>query len=123
MLTELSRNKVFYSWFDAPIGYIGITKECRVDWRDWWHNNENVKLVQFMGKDNIPFHTILFPAFCIGAHDNYTLMKEISVNEFLNYEGQQFSKSRNLGIFGDDAKSTGIPSDVFHGKCPNGFRS
>ena len=106
-------DKVFYSWFDAPIGYIGITKENRADWKDWWHDNTNVKLVQFMGKDNIPFHTILFPAFCIGAHDQYTLMKEISVNEFLNYEGQQFSKSRNLGVFGDDAKSTGIPADVF----------
>jgi methionyl-tRNA synthetase len=106
-------DKVFYSWFDAPIGYIGITKECREDWKEWWHDNQNVKLVQFMGKDNIPFHTILFPAFCIGAHDNYTLLKDISVNEFLNYEGQKFSKSRNIGVFGDDAKSTGIPADVF----------
>ncbi|MGV8171268.1 MAG: methionine--tRNA ligase [Candidatus Woesearchaeota archaeon] len=106
-------NKVFYSWFDAPIGYIGITKENREDWNDWWHDNANVKLVQFMGKDNIPFHTILFPAFCIGAHDNYTLMRDISVNEFLNYENGQFSKSRNLGVFGDDARDTGIPADVF----------
>ncbi|MGV8086446.1 MAG: methionine--tRNA ligase [Candidatus Woesearchaeota archaeon] len=105
--------KVFYSWFDAPIGYIGITKENRDDWKEWWHNDSNVKLVQFMGKDNIPFHTILFPAFCIGAKDNYTLMKEISVNEFLNYENAQFSKSRNTGVFGDDAKNTGIPADVF----------
>jgi len=107
------KDKVFYSWFDAPIGYIGITSECKEDWKDWWHNDENVKLVQFMGKDNIPFHTILFPAFCIGTHDSYTLMKEISVNEFLNYENGQFSKSRNIGVFGDDAKSTGIPADVF----------
>jgi len=106
-------DKVFYSWFDAPIGYIGITSECREDWKDWWHDNNNVKLVQFMGKDNIPFHTILFPSFCIGAHDNYTLMSEISVNEFLNYENGQFSKSRNIGVFGDDARSTGIPADVF----------
>jgi len=106
-------DKVFYSWFDAPIGYIGITKENREDWKDWWHDNENVKLVQFMGKDNIPFHTILFPAFCIGAHDTYTLMRDISVNEFLNYENGQFSKSRNIGVFGDDAKNTGIPADVF----------
>jgi len=106
-------DKVFYSWFDAPIGYIGITKENREDWKDWWHDDKNVKLVQFMGKDNIPFHTILFPAFCIGAHDNYTLLKDISVNEFLNYEGQKFSKSRNIGLFGDDAKDTGIPADVF----------
>jgi len=107
------QDKVFYSWFDAPIGYIGITKECRGNWHDWWHDNDGTKLVQFMGKDNIPFHTILFPAFCIGSHDNYTLMSEISVNEFLNYEGAKFSKSRNIGVFGDDAKSTGIPADVF----------
>ena len=56
-------NKVFYSWFDAPIGYIGITKEIRDDWHDWWHTPHKTRLVQFMGKDNIPFHTILFPAF------------------------------------------------------------
>ncbi len=105
--------KVFYSWFDAPIGYIGITKECRKDWKKLWFNRENVKLVQFMGKDNIPFHTILFPAFLIGTDDAYTLMDEISVNEFLNYEGGQFSKSRNVGVFGDDAKNTGISADVF----------
>jgi len=105
-------DKVFYSWFDAPIGYIGITKECRKDWKEMWFDNKT-KLVQFMGKDNIPFHTILFPAFLIGTKDNYTLMKEISVNEFLNYENGQFSKSRNLGVFGDDVKSTGISADVF----------
>jgi methionyl-tRNA synthetase len=106
-------DKVFYSWFDAPIGYIGITAQCRKDWKEWWHNPSNVKLVQFMGKDNIPFHTILFPAFLIGARDNYTLMSSISVNEFLNYEGGQFSKSRNVGVFGDDAISTGLSPDVF----------
>lgn len=105
-------DKVFYSWFDAPIGYIGITKENNKNWHELWHDN-NVKLVQFMGKDNIPFHTMLFPSFLIGAQDNYTLMKELSVNEFLNYEGGQFSKSRNIGVFGDDAKATGISPDVF----------
>jgi len=105
--------KVFYSWFDAPIGYIGITAECRKDWKDWWHSPSQVRLVQFMGKDNIPFHTILFPAFLIGTKDNYTLMSRISVNEFLNYEGGQFSKSRNIGVFGDDAVSTGLSPDVF----------
>jgi methionyl-tRNA synthetase len=106
-------NKVFYSWFDAPIGYIGITKECRPDWKEWWHDPDGVRLVQFMGKDNIPFHTILFPAFLIGADDNYTLMDQISSNEYLNYEGGQFSKSRNLGVFGDDCQKTGIPADVW----------
>ncbi|MBC8495764.1 methionine--tRNA ligase [archaeon] len=104
--------KVFYSWFDAPIGYIGITAECKKDWKSWWHAKD-VKLVQFMGKDNIPFHTILFPAFLIGTRDNYTLLNSISVNEYLNYEGGQFSKSRHQGVFGSDAKNIGIPADVW----------
>jgi methionyl-tRNA synthetase len=106
-------NKVFYSWFDAPIGYISITKECRKDWKKWWHDDSNVKLVQFMGKDNIPFHTILFPSFLIGSKGNYTLLDTISVNEYLNYEGGMFSKSRNIGVFGDDAQDTGIRADVW----------
>jgi len=106
-------NKVFYSWFDAPIAYISITKENRTDWREWWLNPERVNLVQFMGKDNIPFHTILFPASLIGTGDNYTLMNEISVNEYLNYEGGMFSKSKHVGVFGDDAIDTGIKPDVY----------
>ncbi|MBU1201090.1 MAG: methionine--tRNA ligase [Nanoarchaeota archaeon] len=105
-------HKVFYSWFDAPIGYISITAEAKKDWRDWWHSKD-VRLVQFMGKDNIPFHTIMFPAFLIGAKDNYTLLDSISVNEFLNYETGQFSKSRHQGVFGNDAKEIGIPADVW----------
>ena len=109
---EKYKDKVFYSWFDAPIGYISITAEKREDWKEWWHS-KNVKLVQFMGKDNIPFHTILFPSFLIGTKDNYTLMDSISVNEYLNYEGGQFSKSRHQGVFGNDAKDTGIPADVW----------
>jgi len=104
--------KVFYSWFDAPIGYIGITKECRKDWRDWWFGKD-VKLVQFMGKDNIPFHTVMFPASLIGTKDGYILLDRISSNEYINYEGGQFSKSRNLGVFGDDAIKTGIPADIW----------
>ncbi|TKJ17894.1 methionine--tRNA ligase [Candidatus Woesearchaeota archaeon B3_Woes] len=106
-------NKVFYSWFDAPIGYIGITKETKKDWHDLWHSPDKTKLVQFMGKDNIPFHTILFPAFLIGAKDNYTLLNEINVNEYLNYETGKFSKSRGEGVFGDDAIETGICADAF----------
>jgi methionyl-tRNA synthetase len=106
-------NKVFYSWFDAPIGYIGITKEFRKDWQDWWKNPKDTRLVQFMGKDNIPFHTILFPAFCIGTKDNYTLLDTISVNEYLNYEGGMFSKSRGIGVFGDSAKESGIKADMW----------
>ncbi|HLP80195.1 MAG TPA: methionine--tRNA ligase [Acidobacteriota bacterium] len=106
-------DKVFYSWFDAPIGYISITKECRKDWHDWWHNNKDVRLVQFMGKDNTQFHTILFPAFLLGAKDDYTLLDTISVNEFLNYADGKFSKSRGTGVFGDSAIETGIHPDAY----------
>ncbi len=106
-------NKVFYSWFDAPIGYIGITKQNRQDWRDWWFNDKEVSLVQFMGKDNIPFHTILFPAYLIGTRDNYTLLDKLSVNEYLNYEDLKFSKSLGIGVFGDDVISLGFRPDVW----------
>lgn len=105
-------NKVFYSWFDAPIGYIGITKECKKDWKDWWLNPDT-RLVQFMGKDNIPFHTILFPSFLIGTGDPYVLVSGLSVNEYLNYEGGMFSKSRGIGVFGDSAMETGIKADIW----------
>jgi len=95
-------HKVFYSWFDAPIGYIGITAHYKKDWKQWWLSKDT-KLVQFMGKDNIAFHTILFPSFLIGTGDPYTLVSELSVNEYLNYETGMFSKSRQIGVFGDDA--------------------
>jgi methionyl-tRNA synthetase len=105
-------NKVFYSWFDAPIGYISITKEHKKNWETYW-KDQDTELVQFMGKDNIPFHTILFPAFLIGSDLGYTLVNKLSVNEYLNYESGKFSKSRNTGVFGDDAKETGIHADIF----------
>jgi len=105
--------KVFYSWFDAPLGYVSITKKYIADYHNWWHNPLDVKLIQFMGKDNVPFHTILFPASLIGADDKYTLLNHISSNEYLNYEGGQFSKSRNQGVFATDAKETGIPADIW----------
>ncbi|MBW3021458.1 methionine--tRNA ligase [Candidatus Woesearchaeota archaeon] len=107
-------DKVFYSWFDAPIGYISILNESlEKEFEMWWHNPDNVQLVQFMGKDNIPFHTILFPAFLIGAKDKYTLLHTMASNEYLNYEKVQFSKSRGTGVFGDDCMDTGIPADVW----------
>lgn len=106
-------HKVFYVWFDAPIGYIAITKEHRKDWKDWWHNSEDVRLVQFMGKDNIPFHSVLFPASLIGSDDEYTIIDTLNANEYLNYEDSKFSKSRGIGVFGDNAKETGIPADAW----------
>lgn len=90
--------KVFYVWFDAPIGYISITADYTPGWEQWWKNPEQVELVQFMGKDNVPFHTVIFPATLIGTGDKWTMMKKISVTEYLNYESGKFSKSRGTGF-------------------------
>ncbi|MBN2458940.1 methionine--tRNA ligase [Candidatus Woesearchaeota archaeon] len=104
---------VFYVWFDAPIGYISITAHKFSDWKDWWKAPEHVHLYQFMGKDNVPFHTILFPASLLGTRDKYTMLYHINTTEYLNYEDGKFSKSRNVGVFGDDASKTGLPADAF----------
>jgi len=96
-------SKVFYVWFDAPIGYISATKRgFPDDWQDWWLAPESTELYQFMAKDNIPFHTVVFPASLIGTGKNWTLLHHISSTEYLKYEGGKFSKSRNIGIFGND---------------------
>ncbi|KAJ0051563.1 hypothetical protein Pint_01529 [Pistacia integerrima] len=107
------RNLVFYVWFDAPIGYISITSCYTSDWEKWWKNPENVELYQFMGKDNVPFHTVMFPSTLLGTGENWTLMKSISVTEYLNYEAGKFSKSKGVGVFGNDAKDTNIPAEVW----------
>jgi len=110
-------HKVFYVWFDAPIGYISITQDyCNLTgekWEEWWKTPEEVVLYQFMGKDNIPFHTIIFPAMLMGTEEGYILLSQISVNEYLTYEGGPFSKSRGLGVFCDDVKASGVPPDVW----------
>ena len=109
------KNKVFYVWFDAPIGYLSIT--CNFlgeeNWKQWWMNPEHVKLYQFMGKDNVPFHTIMFPSTILGTRENYTMLFHLSGTEYLNYEGVKFSKSRGIGVFGDMAKTTGICPEVW----------
>ncbi|KAJ9530763.1 hypothetical protein QJQ45_014926, partial [Haematococcus lacustris] len=89
--------KVFYVWFDAPIGYISITANYTAEWEQWWKNPKDVELVQFMGKDNVPFHTVIFPATLLGTGGPWTMMRNISVTEYLNYEGGKFSKSRGTG--------------------------
>ncbi|BCR22002.1 methionine--tRNA ligase [Borrelia sp. HM] len=106
-------NKVFYVWFDAPIGYISITKEITKDWESWWKNNENVNLVQFIGKDNILFHTIIFPSVELGSQENWTMPCHIASSEYLNYENLKFSKSAGTGIFGNDVMNTEIPADAW----------
>ncbi|MFH2129542.1 MAG: methionine--tRNA ligase, partial [bacterium] len=96
-------NKVFYVWFDAPIGYISATKSARPDsWKEWWQDPEHTQLYQFMAKDNIPFHTVVFPACLLGTEKPWTLLHHISSTEYLNYENEKFSKSRRTGVFGTD---------------------
>ena len=113
--------KVFYVWFDAPIGYISMTGNlgdqrggdwrCFVDY--WWKSPSETELFQFMGKDNIPFHTVIFPSSLLGGGDNWTLLHHMSSTEYLNYESGKFSKSRGVGVFGTDVMETGIPADVW----------
>jgi len=116
-------NKVFYVWFDAPIGYISISK-CLFDrynnaetslsqWKSWWQNPEQVELFQFIGKDNIPFHTVIFPSSLIGSKRDWTKLHHMSSTEYLNYESGKFSKSKGIGVFGSDAKESGIPADIW----------
>lgn len=106
-------NKVFYVWFDACIGYVSITACYTKEWRQWWHNPEKVELHQFMGKDNVPFHTVVFPATQIATRDKWTMLQDISTTEYLQYEGGKFSKSRNLGVFGNNAQEIGVPPSVW----------
>ncbi|XP_020426000.1 probable methionine--tRNA ligase isoform X1 [Prunus persica] len=117
---EKFKDKVFYVWFDAPIGYISITSCYTPDWEKWWKNPEDVELYQFMGKDNVPFHTVkmfsshvMFPSTLIGTGEKWTLMKSISVTEYLMYEAGKFSKSKGTGIFGNDVQDTNIPVEVW----------
>lgn len=110
---ERFKDKVFYVWYDAPIGYISITATYTDEWEKWWKNPQEVELFQFMGKDNTPFHTVMFPASLIGSGEDWTLLHHLSTTEYLNYEGGKFSKSRGIGVFGSDAKATGIPSEIW----------
>lgn len=155
-------DKVFYVWFDAPIGYFSITAEYSPDhWREWWEAGDRpplaptpssvgvvptaaatpppppppsgapsaaaeaagavpagddkptVELVQFMGKDNVPFHTVVFPAAQLGSRRPWTMVRHLSTTEYLQYESGKFSKSRGVGVFGTDAKETGIGPAVW----------
>ncbi|CAK9294564.1 unnamed protein product [Gordionus sp. m RMFG-2023] len=106
-------DKVFYVWYDAPIGYLSITADYTDDWEQWWKNPEEVTLYNFMAKDNVPFHSVIFPCCLLGTGENYTLVNHLIATEYLNYEDEKFSKSRGVGIFGDQVKETGIPSDIW----------
>ncbi|EJD48944.1 methionyl tRNA synthetase [Auricularia subglabra TFB-10046 SS5] len=106
-------NKVLYVWFDACIGYVSITANYTPEWRQWWFNQKNVKLYQFMGKDNTYFHSVLFPSSQLGDGRDWTMLHHLSTTEFLNYENGKFSKRYNRGVFGPAARETGVPPDVW----------
>ena len=114
--------KVFYVWFDAPIEYIAATSEWAkslklpdVAWERWWRTDkgaDDVKYVQFMGKDNVPFHTLSFPATIMGSGEPWKLVDYIKSFNYLNYDGGQFSTSQKRGIFMDQALNL-LPSDYW----------
>lgn len=89
--------KVLYVWFDAPIGYISMTKELREDWELYWKSPDS-RIVHFIGKDNIVFHTLIFPAMCM-AHGEYQIADQVPANEFMNLEGEKISTSRNWAVW------------------------
>ncbi|MDE6467521.1 MAG: methionine--tRNA ligase, partial [Muribaculaceae bacterium] len=96
---EGAEGKVLYVWFDAPIGYISNTKELLPDsWETWWKDPET-RVINFIGKDNIVFHCIVFPAMLMAYGDNFQLPDNVPANEFLNLEGDKISTSRNWAVW------------------------
>ncbi|OYU39716.1 MAG: methionine--tRNA ligase [Pseudorhodobacter sp. PARRP1] len=114
--------KVFYVWFDAPIEYIACTAEWAdaqglpdAAWQRWWRTDmgaSDVTYYQFMGKDNVPFHTLSFPATILGSGEPWKLVDYLKSFNYLNYDGGQFSTSRGRGVFMDQALSI-LPSDYW----------
>ncbi|MEN9833103.1 MAG: hypothetical protein RL753_257, partial [Bacteroidota bacterium] len=95
---EGADGKVLYVWFDAPLGYITATQELKGDdWETWW-KDPSTRLVHFIGKDNIVFHCVIFPAILM-QHGGYILPDQVPANEFLNLEGQKLSTSRNWAVW------------------------
>jgi methionyl-tRNA synthetase len=113
--------KVFYVWFDAPLAYIAATKDWAEsdpsggrDWKSWWYGEaaEDVTYVQFMGKDNVPFHTLTFPGSVLGTREPWTLATFLKALNWLNYYGGKFSTSQGVGIFMSDAIEL-LPADYW----------
>lgn len=110
-------NKIFYVWFDAPIGYISSTKEWADNtrkpdqWELYWKDH-GAKIYNFLGKDNIPFHTIFWPAMLI-ANGKYNLPYQVVGLQFCNFEGDKISKSRNWGVFCEKIPDSGVDVDVW----------
>lgn len=112
--------KVFYVWFDAPIEYIACAQEWvdagkGTDWERWWRTDkgaDDVTYYQFMGKDNVPFHTLSFPVTLLGSGEPWKMVDYLKSFNYLNYDGGQFSTSRGRGVFMDQALSI-LPSDYW----------
>ncbi len=113
-------DKVFYVWFDAPIEYIACAREWvdagkGDDWERWWRTDKgagDVRYTQFMGKDNVPFHTLSFPVTIMGSGEPWKLVDYIKSFNYLNYDGGQFSTSRGRGVFMDQALEI-LPADYW----------
>ncbi len=112
-------NKVFYVWFDAPIGYISATKDWAAktnnDWQSWWRlgkGADKVSYVQFMGKDNVAFHTLSFPTTLIGSGQDWKLVDRLKAFNWVTWYGGKFSTSQNRGVFMDQAMDI-APSDYW----------
>ncbi|MEU2851108.1 methionine--tRNA ligase [Streptomyces syringium] len=113
-----AEGKVFYVWFDAPIEYIGATKEWadqdpeNRDWKSWWYEASDVRYTQFMGKDNVPFHTVMFPATQLGTREPWKKVDYVKAFNWLNYYGGKFSTSQKRGVFTHDALEL-LPADYW----------
>jgi methionyl-tRNA synthetase len=105
-------DKVFYVWFDAPIGYIAAAAEWSERWRDWWQPGDDVRYLQFLAKDNVPFHAISFPATLLGSGLPLKLVDVIKGFNWLTFEGGKFSTSSRRGIFTDTALDC-CPADTW----------
>ncbi|MBK3631955.1 methionine--tRNA ligase [Streptomyces sp. MBT97] len=113
-----AEGKVFYVWFDAPVEYIGATKEwadlesATRDWKSWWYEASDVQYTQFMAKDNVPFHTVMFPAMEIGTREPWKRVDHVKAFNWLNYYGGKFSTSQQRGVFSDTALEL-LPADYW----------
>ncbi len=103
--------KVFYVWFDAPWGYVSISQAARDDWASWW-KNPDCKYVEFMGKDNVSFHSVFFPAQELAMDDGWKTVDVLKAFNFMNFNGDKISKSRGNGVFLDDALTI-APADTW----------
>ena len=104
-------DKVFYVWFDAPWGYVSISQAATDNWASWW-KNPDCKYVEFMGKDNVSFHSVFFPAQELAMDDGWKTVDVLKAFNFMNFNGEKISKSRGNGIFLDNALSI-APSDCW----------